>query len=472
MNILVIYYSFRQNERATITDHLASIGRYSTDCRVFYLDLSHPDKLTKNIVSFPFDAVIYHYTFLALRLFETSPPTFLYDVKERLSHLSGVKAMIPHDEYLCCDALCRMTHEWQIDYIFTSIKPCDFDKIFADKRPECQLLFVFTGYVEQRRLRDIKRFEKTVTRQIDVGYRVLKSCFLFGHHGNRKEQLAHTFTDTLLKEPDIKFDIKLTDNAYNNTLVGDEWFRFLLSCRTTLGCLGGSSFSDASGEITQGIHDYLKDHKDATFAQVSSLFYPEQDDNISTFILGPRHFEAAMTNTAQVLIAGDYSGVLRPGEHYIELLADFSNISDVIEKIKDRALCEKIAADAYKHVVESGLYSYKAFAEFVIRTMFPTRIKPAAGNFAAVKLSFYLWLQPKKEKFVKNIFIPFSKSCIGVYWWFYGYVTRFFRFCAHCRRRLRDLPKTIYHIYCKAVLTVKAKNPKFILAVKKFFGKH
>ena len=83
------------------------------------------------------------------------------------------------------------------------------------------------------------------------------------------------------------------------------------------------------------------------------------------FAISPRHFECAMTKTCQVLVEGDYQGVLEPGRHYIELKRDYSNLDEVIEKIQDRELCEQIAERAYEEVVASGKYTYRLLAEQV-----------------------------------------------------------------------------------------------------------
>ena len=42
--------------------------------------------------------------------------------------------------------------------------------------------------------------------------------------------------------------------------------------------------------------------------------------------LSPRHLEAALTGTAQILVAGDYSGVLEPGRHYLPIRADLADL--------------------------------------------------------------------------------------------------------------------------------------------------
>ena len=47
-------------------------------------------------------------------------------------------------------------------------------------------------------------------------------------------------------------------------------------------------------------------------------------DSYAFFAISPRHLEAVVTKTAQVLVEGSYSGVLEPERHYIPVRRDFS----------------------------------------------------------------------------------------------------------------------------------------------------
>ncbi len=60
-------------------------------------------------------------------------------------------------------------------------------------------------------------------------------------------------------------------------------------------------------------------------------------------------------------------GGMRPGVDYIVLNADFSNIDDVIKKMKDIDYCEEIASNCYEHLVKSEKYTYAKFVEWIIK---------------------------------------------------------------------------------------------------------
>jgi hypothetical protein len=57
---------------------------------------------------------------------------------------------------------------------------------------------------------------------------------------------------------------------------------------------------------------------------------------------------------------------MKPGAHYIEIKKDWSNITEVIKQIEDVELCERLADNAYRDIVESGLYTYRNFVRFII----------------------------------------------------------------------------------------------------------
>src|SRR5262249_12503824 len=68
------------------------------------------------------------------------------------------------------------------------------------------------------------------------------------------------------------------------------------------------------------------------------------------------------TKTCQILVEGEYSGVLEPDRHYIPLKRDFSNLDEVLDKLRDRHLVDEMVERAFNDIYLSGQYSYRAFA--------------------------------------------------------------------------------------------------------------
>src|SRR5262249_32355796 len=55
------------------------------------------------------------------------------------------------------------------------------------------------------------------------------------------------------------------------------------------------------------------------------------------------------------------SGILKPDVHYIPLKKDFSNIAEVVRKLKDVPYLQHVADIAYREIALNPLYSYKRF---------------------------------------------------------------------------------------------------------------
>ena len=81
--------------------------------------------------------------------------------------------------------------------------------------------------------------------------------------------------------------------------------------------------------------------------------------------ISPRVFEAAALRTPMVLYTGGYSSLIEPGEHYIELKKDFSNVDAVLDRLRDTAGLEQMAERAYRRLVGSGEFSYARFIQLI-----------------------------------------------------------------------------------------------------------
>jgi hypothetical protein len=63
------------------------------------------------------------------------------------------------------------------------------------------------------------------------------------------------------------------------------------------------------------------------------------------------------------MFPGGYSGVVSPGDHYIVLEKDFSNMDEVATKLKDDQFMTDLTERAHDHLVKSGRWSYLRFVQ-------------------------------------------------------------------------------------------------------------
>ena len=121
------------------------------------------------------------------------------------------------------------------------------------------------------------------------------------------------------------------------------------------------SLLDKDGSIRERTKEYINKFPNASYQEVEENCFKKEAGNLKLFTIGPRLFQACMTHTCQALVEGDYEGIVQPGIHYFSIKKDWSNIEEVMEKIADKELCEKMAAKAYNDIVLSERYTYKAF---------------------------------------------------------------------------------------------------------------
>ena len=67
---------------------------------------------------------------------------------------------------------------------------------------------------------------------------------------------------------------------------------------------------------------------------------------------------------------GDYSGILQPGRHYLELRPDLSNLGEVLERARDEEERRALTDAAYQDIVASSRHTYRGFVEQVERVLF------------------------------------------------------------------------------------------------------
>lgn len=364
LNILVVLHHPSRKMRTTIIDHLYCFEKYSTH-NVYYLNTFYSTELADEIKDLEFDLIIFHTIFLSHR-WETKEFTELIhsDKLKTLKESNSVKIALPQDEWIYTNVLCDFINIFGVSHVF-SVSPKSEWKIIYNNVDFNYVKFheVLTGYLENSRVDRINNLaDKVKTRIIDIGYRARGGRAWLGKQGYIKGEIAEIFKNATLGTK-ISTDISI---AENDVFLGDAWSRFMLLCKYFIGVEGGSSVIDRDGEIRRKVEFYESQHPGASFLEIREACYPAQDGNLKLFALSPRQLEACSTRTCQILMEGDYNGILKPGVHYIELKKDYCNLNEVLKIVEDDNLREKITDNAYKDIVESGKYSYENFVQYVL----------------------------------------------------------------------------------------------------------
>jgi len=396
LNILIVYYHrYSFPMRQSIKDHLYSFNNYFKKAYFFYLNAAFP--LPFYIFYINFDLIIFHTTFLS-RL-KWSPLPYEKHIKKykKLTKLKAPKVIIPQDEFIRSDVICNFIKDFDIKVVFTTSDKKEIEKIYPEiDKTKVKFVQVLTGYLDEYTIAKVKKMLRRYNkRPIDIGYRVTKVPFSLGKHGYEKEKIAHLF-QKYGKKFGLKVDIS-TDEK--DIFLGFDWYRFLLKCKYTIGVEGGSSILDFDGSIRKKVQKYLQEHPKANFKEVQKECLADVEGNLNLFAISPRHLEACMTKTCQILVEGNYNGILIPWRHYIPLKRDYSNIKEVIELVKKDLKRNEIVEQAYKDIVESGKYTYKEFVNKVIFTSLEDTLRNQKSTLSDI-IFYILYILNKVREFV------------------------------------------------------------------------
>lgn len=356
--ILIVYSAY--TVRGSLLDSLNSFSRH-TEHKIFYVNLK-----LKNIPSYllkiKFDLIIFHCLFFSNK-FDREKQLILFEKASPLKQLNCRKVIAPQDEFINSDIVCDFVNNFSINEIFSVQPECVWSTIYGTLNA-VKITPILTGYLDKKTVSYCKKFfHENHTRAIDIGYRcIAKPLAWFGKHGYLKQKIADVFQDKLLNTG-ISFDIS-TEEA--DAIHGWSWFDFLGSCEYVLGVEGGTSLYDRSGSIKKLVDEFTNKHPDAEFDEIEKNCFPGIDENFQGFAISPRHLEACMTGTCQILTEGSYSGILYPNIHYIPIKKDFSDIDSAIKKIKSRDNRNQIVKNAYRDIVDSGLYDISVYPHKII----------------------------------------------------------------------------------------------------------
>lgn len=391
MNILVIYdYYAPFALRQTFADYLYSFGRYSNGHHVYYCNYSCgiPGYLKK----IPFDLIIFQQGFACqFRWGSLSYENYIKEVLP-LKSSKAIKVIFCQDEFLKMDRINRFVKEFGIDAIFSVAEESEWNTIYYDvDRSKVRIYKVLTGYLDDHVCETIDTLAKDVpVRDIDIGYRATHAEPWLGKIGLLKIAVAD-IVDASAKKKGLKTDIS-TVNEEKKFFLGLDWYRFMLRCKNFIGVEGGSSLFDTDGTVREKITKYQKQHPRSTYDQVEAACFPGMDGNINIVALSPRHLEACVTRTCQILVEGEYSGVLKPGIHYISLKKDFSNVDDALAIAQNDKVRKQITDNAYQDIVQSQSYTYSAFVSQTFSRCFEGKKHPSSPSYP-----LYYWINRARD---------------------------------------------------------------------------
>ncbi len=360
---LIVYYNATQAKlRSSSQQYLDAFVRH-LPARTIALNLAYgvPFWLEK----IQFDLIVFHETLMTKRAL---PARFrnIQRLARRLSPLAPVRVAIVQDEFSHTRSLVDFIVDNEVTHVFSAAGPTEWPKIYSGVDfAKVSFHQALTGYLDPAIAELCANIE--TDRVIDIGYRAnFDKRFNLGRFGLLKGLIAEKSL-AAGKALGLKMDIS---TLTKDTIFGLEWYHFLARCKYTIGCESGASLLDETGTIYEAVDRYKMKSPDAQFDEVEAACFPGKDYNLRLFALGPRHLEACLTKTCQILVAGDYNGVLKAGIHYLPVKADLSDLSEVLGSLNEETRTRIVEA-AYQDLVASGTFTYEAFVREFLTTTEP-----------------------------------------------------------------------------------------------------
>lgn len=258
----------------------------------------------------------------------------------------AVKIAMPQDDYDCSAILDRWMSDWQVDAVYAACTG-HWDILYPTYSRTGRIRQGYTGYVADSWITGWQQPKPFAERSIDVSYRAGKLPPNYGRIGYIKGVIGERFAAhpaTTGMTLDISTEAK-------DMIPGARWHAFMSDSRFCLATNTGSSLLDPEGDIRRCVEQRLIQSPDASFAEVEAHCFPGQDGTYHFTAISPRNIEAALAHTVQLATPGPYGGILSADDHYIALEPDCSNAADVVARMKDRALVDRIAKQAKEAVL-------------------------------------------------------------------------------------------------------------------------
>lgn len=166
--------------------------------------------------------------------------------------------------------------------------------------------------------------------------------------------------------PQLKNKINI---GRNTNLPRNLWVELLQSAKATVGAEAGTYYLDRNGSLLEQSKEYVQQNPDANLDDLlEKIFDNTSIEYVSGKAISSRHFEPVGTKTCQILLEGNFNGILKEGEHYISVKKNISNLKDVIDVYSDHDLRNQIVERAYAYISEN--HTYKNRVETITNKLF------------------------------------------------------------------------------------------------------
>jgi glycosyl transferase family 1 len=159
-------------------------------------------------------------------------------------------------------------------------------------------------------------------------------------------------------------------------LPSDQWNLFLNGCRAIVGAESGTYYLNERGRLLDRARAYnLRENQTASFDDVFERFFRGVPREVSGKSISSRHFEPIGAKTCQILLEGEYNGILQPNINYIPVKKDLSNVDEAIAQFRDESYRTRIAEETYDYVLSQHTYAHRV--DRLLKLVLASREQPA-----------------------------------------------------------------------------------------------
>jgi hypothetical protein len=298
-----------------------------------------------------FDVVVLHWSLVIISDHYLAP-----SFREQIAAFDGLKVQMIQDDYRWVDEMAAMMRKLGIGLLYTLVPTREIPKIWDDSRlPNVVKVSTLPGYVPEGLVH--VRAPALDGRPLEIGYRGRVLPYQIGRVGQEKVWIGKGVLERA-ERYGLRCDIAWSEG---DRIYGEKWNEFIRTCRTMLGSESGATITDFDGSLERRVGAYLETHPGADFEEVHAAILAPYENNVRMTIVSPRVFEAIAWRTALIQFPGRYSGVIEPWRHYIPLERDFSNLDEVVARVRDTQFLQDLTARAYEDVIASGRFSMRRF---------------------------------------------------------------------------------------------------------------
>lgn len=267
---------------------------------------------------------------------------------------TGKKVVIKQDEHEKTNRVVAFLKKYNVNLLLSIWDEETAKTVYQNECPRLHIMAnCLTGYVPKEYRQKNYSLDN---RQIDVGYRGIPFLPFLGRLGYEKEHIGDMFSEKI-DDDTIILDVS---SKYEDRIYGEKWLDFLASCKFQLGVESGTDIVDMDGSVQRKTQKIMNE---SLTDEEKLLRLDNLAGDLHYRAISPRLFEAIACKSVQILLEGDYQGILVPYRHYLPLKRDFSNIKEIVGYIHDDEKRKEIANCAFNEILFDDEYSYEKFVE-------------------------------------------------------------------------------------------------------------